>query len=983
MKDARGRVVPPEILGTPVHRDGGTATTLSLRLMGTPEIVVSGEPLRVDTRKAVALLAYLAVEGRQRRDRLTALLWPDAERTHARGALRRTLSVTLKALGGVHLEGDTAALALVGNDIMCDVWALDEHVRTVDEHGDDGTCPLCLDKLESAVRLRRGDFLEHFSLREGPEFGEWQLIQDGRLRRVVAGALDQLVRGHAWVGALDAAAAFAEERLVLDPLHERTHRQLMLLHAWRGQRSEAIQQYRACVAALHAELGVAPLDDTTSLYERIVAHDIPPRPNGPSALKPVGIADSVVLAVAPIPQAILPLMGRTDELRTMIAAFEAIEHNGHVVGVEGEPGIGKSRLLDEFAAHAANHGSVVLFAKCHDDERGVPHAPVVELLRAALVAAPGLVADLPNPELAEVAQLIPEIARARRDLPSPVGRETAGARGRFHDVLAGILTDASVRTMVVVDDVHHADRASLAVLAHLARRLRSRPICLVLSWCPGTQASQQTIRKLIHGAREDGRATVIVPQRLTRADVARLVVLAAPNRAEEISERVHGETEGLPLLVVDYLAALACNAEDWRLPVAARDWLLTRLDPVRGVARQVLSAAAVIGDDFNVELAQLASGRSPDDTMLALDQLVSGGMLRVASGSDGEARYGFSHNKMRDLVYEQTDTGRRRLLHGRVSDAIRARTRGLLEEQGVAALLAHHEGRAGRREEAARHHHMAAEHARSVLAFGDARAHLAAAMELGHPDVAALHEALGDIATLEGDYVAALAGYETSAAHLRDVPARRAGVEQKLAGVHLRRGDRVAADAHLGAALQLVGHDGALADRARILADRSLAALRSHDDHEAEVLAVEALSVAEAGGDLGGQAQAHNLLGMTARRSNRPDDARRHATRSLELAIAMGDTSARIAALNNLGLVERAAGRMDAAATLHEEALLRCQSLGDRHREAALANNLADALYAGGRRDEAMTHLKDAVAKFAEVDDPEVLRPEIWNLVDW
>src|ERR687896_230808 len=179
---------------------------LRLHLLGPPRVEVDGVPIEVDTRKAIALLAYLAVTGRpQSRDHIAGLLWPEYGQERARAALRRTLSALRTALGG-----------------------------------------------------------------------GW-VVADRNLVRLDPAGLDSDV---------DAALAAASRRLSLDPLNEAAHRDLMRLYAARGERSAAVHQYRECVAILERELGVAPLPETTALYEAITQGDDRVSPPSQAAAPP-------------------------------------------------------------------------------------------------------------------------------------------------------------------------------------------------------------------------------------------------------------------------------------------------------------------------------------------------------------------------------------------------------------------------------------------------------------------------------------------------------------------------------------------------------------------------------------------------------------------------------------------------------------------------------------------------------------------------
>jgi tetratricopeptide (TPR) repeat protein len=295
--------------------------------------------------------------------------------------------------------------------------------------------------------------------------------------------------------------------------------------------------------------------------------------------------------------------------------------------------------------------------------------------------------------------------------------------------------------------------------------------------------------------------------------------------------------------------------------------------------------------------------------------------------------------------------------------------------------VAQHLQLAGDQAGAAEQHRRAAEHAASVLAHVDALEHLDAALALGYPDAVALHERIGDLRTLVGDYAGALSSYERAAAE--SMAAELARIEHKLGGVHERRGEWERAEARFAVALEALGDDDD-GLRARILADLSLTLHHAGRPQRAVELAREARALAESADDALAQAQAHNLLGVLARSEGPLEAARNELERSLALAERLDDASARTAALNNLALVAREAGELESALALTEEALGLCAAQGDRHREAALENNLADLHHAAGRSDESMVHLKRAVAIFSEVGADERTRlPEIWKLVSW
>jgi DNA-binding SARP family transcriptional activator len=946
------------------------APGLEISLLGPPRVRRAGRPVSFDTRKATALLAHLALADRPRsRESLCALLWPSQDPEHARGALRRTLSALRKSVGEEWIDSAADSVALKAAD------GLEVDVHRFRALAGERASP---EELAAAVELSRGELLEGFALRDSPEFDAWQVYEADELRRELGSALARLAALAGGRGDYSRAVAYARRRLELDRLHEPAHRELIRLYALNGDRAAALGQYRDCVRTLSQELGVAPVEETAALFEQVSEGTL-----AAPAREAAASGEAVAIGARAAPPSELPLVGRGDDLAALVEAHRAADPDGRLAVIEGEAGIGKTRLASELMASAASAGAVVLAARCHEDEAGLPYGPVVALLGEALRAAPDSVArDVPDQRLADASLLLPELASARSGLPPPVALAGPGAQARLLEGVAAVLGAACRGPgLVFVDDVHAADEATLDVLAYLGRRLRARPLLLAIGWRSEGVPPGHRLRRLATELARAGEATVIALARLDRAEVAELVQAARPDGAADLEQRVYIESEGLPLFVAEYLAALAAGADPAGAPVPSelRGLLEARLGGLGAIARQLVETAAVIGRSFGLDTVRMASGRSDEEAVDGLDELAARGLVRELDGQ-GPARdpgYDFTHDKLRALVYEEIGLARRRLLHRRVAEAL---ARAVPGPEG-AAPVAQHLRLAGDQLAAADQHRVAGEHAASLLAHADALEHLDAALALGYPDTAGLHERIGELRTLVGDYAGALASFESAAAHADAAAVAR--IEHKLGGVHLRRGEWERAEARFAVALETADPaDEAL--RARILADLALTLHQSGRAERAAEHAEEARAKAEAASDRRAQAQAHNMLGVLARGERRFGPAREELERSLALADELGDTSARVAALNNLALVAREAGEAERALELTETALALCAAQGDRHREAALENNLADLHHAAGRPQESMEHLKRAVAIFSEVGADEATRlPEIWKLVSW
>ncbi|HLZ25265.1 MAG TPA: AAA family ATPase [Ktedonobacterales bacterium] len=991
---------------------------LVLSLLGAPRIERDSSPLTVDTRKAVALLAYGVITRRpSSRDALATLLWPEYDQIHARATLRRTLSALGKALGSGYLDIGRDTIGIQSSaDIRLDVEDFQRQLAECQTHGHPATdvCAACLEPLETAARLYRDDFMAGFALRDSPAFDDWQFFQRETLRRQLGSALERLTRGYIATGQYDAAIDCARRWLALDRLHEPAHRYLMRLYAWSGQRTAALRQYHECVHALEQELGVSPLEATTRLYEAIkdkrppapparttsaASHAPTPStaPEGAIHTSPTRSTDTLVSMAA---SESYPLAGRADEWAELERTYASIRESGRVIVLEGEAGIGKTRLAEDFALRARQDGATVVAARCYDGEASLAYAPVAAALRTALAdqSAARQLSKLPERWLVEASRLVPEVGGLHPGLPPAPPLDSPGAQSQFFEGLRQVLVTAcqgSKPGILFFDDVQWADSASLDVLTYVVRRLRDVPTCVLLTWRDSEASITPQLRFLLAGAERAGVATLIHLSRLSEDAVVDLLRTAAGVPAlPETAKRLHEETEGVPFFLVEYLRVLAKDVvtpeqQNWAVTGGIQQLLRSRLGAVDGTSAQVLTAAAVIGRWFDFETVREVSGRSEEETVGALEELLGRGLIRELRGMSGPVpTYDFSHEKLRSLYYDEVSLARRRLLHRRVAEALVSARRRDHEGTGSLGQIAHHYLMGGDRATAANYYRQAGERARSLYANAEALAHLRTALALGSPHVAELHEVIGDLHTFLGEYALALASYAEAAATTESEAGAR--LEHKIGNVYARRGEWEQAQTHFDSAVAALGRSdgpattGALA---RIYADWSLVAHRRGLLDQAWQLAHHARELVADATDTEGLralAQAHNILGVLASSRGDVDDAISHLERSLALAETADDASARAAALNNLALALASRGDVERAIPHAEAALALSVAQGDRHHEAALHNNIADLLHAVGRPTDAMTHLKQAVSIYAEIGvEAGAVQPEIWKLTEW
>jgi DNA-binding SARP family transcriptional activator len=972
---------------------------LEISLLGSPQIELDGAAIEVDTRKAIAMLAYLAMErGPVHRESLVTLLWPESDTSRGRAALRRTLSALNKALDGRWLEIERDAIDLMkGNGLSLDIDQFRELLIPEDGHGHDQAevCLQCEAPVKQAIDLYRGDFLSGFTLRDSSNFDDWQFYQTDTLRRELEKALDRIIRIYIHTGEFDKAIDSSRRRLTLDPLHEATHRTLMRLYAWSGQRAAAMRQYRECVRILDQELKVAPLEETTELNTIIKMEQLDAPILGPvlkdSPLSSEHEAAPLARALS-VEKKMLPLVGREVEWDQLKKSFLDSAHRSCFVLLEGEVGIGKTRLAEEFITYLRKEGAIVLASACYEGESNLAFGPFVEAIRSGIAGQEGLIKlnDIPKHLLTEAARLLPEIKEAHPTMPEPAPLDSPGAQARFFEGVRQVilaLTQGNSPGLFFLDDLHFADEATLDLLTYVVRRTSEDRLCVLGCFRSEELASGHRLRLLLSERQRAGAGLLINLRRLKQNETNELIAQAATHSQSipaDLHTRLHVESEGLPFLVNEYLMMIQGTLEggnevDWTLPESMRGILRSKISTVPSGAMQLLTSAAAIGGPFDFEMIRQASGRGEEEVVEMLEDLQSRGLIKelVSNSSSGEAAYAFQHEKLRALVYDETSQARKRLLHRRIAEALSHR-----DGSAVAGQMAYHYQRAGMEEEARDHFIISGDYARTLYANNEALSHYSAALELGYPDPAPLMEKVGDLHTLMGEYTKAIEDYENAVAY--GIDSDRPRYERKLGMVYHRKGNWNLAERHFESAFAMIRHEGTVEEQAALLSEWALSVLKRGDMEGAQALANQALELSQTSEASNSLAQSHNIIGILARDQGDLDQAESHLQKSLLLAQKMEDNAAEMAARNNLALVYADKREFELGLEAARAALEISVARGDRHREAALLNNIADLLQASGQTDEAIAHVKQSVAIYAEIGvDADEYQPEIWKLIEW
>jgi tetratricopeptide (TPR) repeat protein len=422
-------------------------------------------------------------------------------------------------------------------------------------------------------------------------------------------------------------------------------------------------------------------------------------------------------------------VGREREVDELCAAADlALTGRGQLVLISGEPGIGKTRLVEELTTYAHLRDALVLWGRCYEGEGAPPYWPWIQVLRAySIDHDPDALSETMGHGAADIAQIVSEVRRRLPGLePQPPSVGDEQARFRLFDAIATFLLNASRREplVVVLDDLHYADRGSLALLEFLAPQIgRARLLMVGTYRDTELRAHQPVVQTLGELARVRPPQRVVL-RGLTRAEVARYVTMTAGvEPAPALVDAIHAKSEGNPFFVAEIVRLLSAEgrlesaAGEISIPQEVRELVVRRLAPLSAYCREVLSIAGVVGRDFDLRVLQAVAEAGAERLLDALDEAHA---ARVIAPS-GPGRYRFAHVLISDALVDGLSAGRRLRLHRRVGEALERAHAGRLEHR--LGELAHHFLEAipaGDPERGVRYAVAAAEHASGRLAYDEA-----------------------------------------------------------------------------------------------------------------------------------------------------------------------------------------------------------------------------------------------------------------------
>jgi class 3 adenylate cyclase len=558
------------------------------------------------------------------------------------------------------------------------------------------------------------------------------------------------------------------------------------------------------------------LADAENIYE-LVAADLP------SDFPPLRVEHAGGASAVPLRQLVRgQLVDRAGERQELRAHWDqAQQARGHLVLLSGEPGVGKSRLAQDLIAHAQNAGATILRGGCYEYEATTPYLPFVEAFRdwARRLSAEQLRTAL-GATATEIAKFAPEIEIKLGALTANAPLSPGEERLRMFDNAARLLRALAAERglLVFVDDLHWADQGTLSLMHYLLRHLRGDRVLLLGAYREiELDRAHPLASALVEWNRE--RLSTRVPLgRLSLADTGGLLatLFGQESVADDFAMALYRETEGNPFFIEEVVKSLIEQGQIYRegerwqrkethelaIPQSVKEAIGRRLTRLSDPAIDTLRTAAALGKVFLFSELAAVSPENEEALLDALDEASAAQLIRAHGGpsgtsSAGDDTFAFTHDKIREVLYSELNSIRRRRLHQRIGETLE-KLHGVVaaeapDAEAHAQDLAYHFALAGDLAKSLTYSRRAARNAERVFAHDDALKFLEQARESAEAlnrsdDIAAIDEQIGDIHVARGVIPLAVQSYENALGVVTD-PATRASLKVKVGNAYVPTGD--------------------------------------------------------------------------------------------------------------------------------------------------------------------------------------------------
>ena len=675
---------------------------MQIRLCGPLAVEVDGRRIEdaLPGGKGRLLFAYLVLN-RDRavsRDELIDVLWPDDPPASPEAGLSTLLARLRPAVGEGVVVGRQQIRLELGPDPLIDVEVATRAVGDAENALTAGDAKRALAVAQQALEVVRQPLLPGL---DTPRLEDHRL----ELTELEPPLLEVIARARLALGGseLPSAERTAKALVGREPFRESGYALLMEAYARRGNVAEALRVFDRLRLLLGEELGAVPSPEISALHERLLrSGELPGKP--PAAAPPEAPAPEISVARPSLsavgaPSDDQPFVGREDQLALLHRRWrESVLGRRRLVLLAGEPGLGKTRLAGRFAAEVHGAGGTVFYGRS-DEDAVVPYQPFVEPVRRYLANAPEAVEALED-ELRLLARLIPGLAHHADGEPVDPGDPEA-QRYRLFEAVRAVLCVAAGGgpLLLVLDDLHWADKPTLALLRHVLRHPEPSALMVVGTFRDVEVDWQHPLVEVLADLRREDKVDRVVLEGLDDDETATLVAQRIqPGATPGFVRRLRSETAGNPFFMGETLRSLVESQpidggpavteqalDRMGIPEGVNDVILQRLRRLSGPGRDALTTAAVLGREFRLGVLEDVLDAEPECLITAVEEAIAAGL--VVEAPQRVDQFSFAHALVRESIYGQLSRTRRQRLHLQVADALEHRP----EREAVhPAEIAHH-----------------------------------------------------------------------------------------------------------------------------------------------------------------------------------------------------------------------------------------------------------------------------------------------------
>ncbi len=690
------------------------------------------------------------------------------------------------------------------------------------------------------------------------------------------------------------------------------------------------------------------------------------------------------------------LVGREKEIRKLKSLLRRAERQeGRLVLIHGEAGIGKTRLVTDLGHDLETRGGTVLLGRCREDTSAIAYYPLREAFSRFLEVRKeeGLAAfeNLPDYSKWELSRIVPELRETQ-----PPEFEPAKDHFRLFEAFRLFLQNLATRSkgalLVILEDLHLSGEATLDLLHYLARNLREGSVLLCATY--RTEEAGESLQRFTASLNKEKLSEALALRPLSSRDVSAMVDLLyrGGEATDELRDVVYKRTEGNPFFVEE-LTKLVPEEEfaegpgkTKEIPKSIQAVLKRRVGSLDLGVREILSCAAVVGEEFEFEVLRGALDRPEMEVMEAVEVGARSHIVRESTRG-AEERYRFIHALMADVLYSGIGKARRKLWHERVGETLEDVYAGRLAQ--LNGQLTYHFELGENWEKACTYALTSAKQAEeaytnqeAIRLYEKAREILPRLTRNVDDESIAIAKGLGDVHKTAGDYERAIQEYR-----LMGEQARKGGDRKRtgeaLTGIgelHRRRGSYDEALRHLEESLAAAKEMGDKEGTARSLNQTGVVYQMKGVCDEALTYHREALTISEEIGDRKGTADSLQHIGTAYGMKGSLDEALRYFGKALTITKEIADKSGMAHSLNNMGVIYDMKGSYGEALKYHEEALALWREMGNKSAVALSLHNLGIVYPRKGSYEQALGYLEEALAIRREMGGESFMHTSLWNI---